>query len=163
MRMRYGRLRLLNAYGSERLALPMVWETQYWNGQMFVRNSLDSCTSLSAANIALSNYQSPPKAAPPLLSASNLGTVTVGAISAGRGTITLTPTQIATGSVDLVVNLGSTGSPSNCASLSNGSSTSAGLAYLSGQWCGAVNDRDPTARASFGVYKTPLIYRRENY
>lgn len=161
--LRYGRLRLYNAYGSERFALPMVWETQYWNGQAFVRNSADSCTPLAATNIALSNYQSPPKAVPPLLSASNLGTVTVGALSAGQGTITLAPTQPATGSVDLVANLGSTGSPSNCASLSNGTSTSAGLAYLSGQWCGTANDRDPTARASFGVYKTPLIYRRENY
>lgn len=165
MRMRYGRLRLLNAYGSERLALPMAWETQYWNGQMFVRNSLDSCTSLSAANIALSNYQSPPKPGGTTLSGSNLSSVTVGAINAGRGTITLAPTQPAIGSVDLVANLGSSGSPSNCATpaLSNGTSISAGLAYLSGQWCGAANDRDPTARASFGVYKSPLIYRRENY
>jgi len=162
-RMRYGRLRLLNAYGSERLSLPMVWETQYWESQAFIRNFRDSCTSFGSANIALDNYQSPPKAVPPLLSASNVGTVTVGAISAGRGTITLAPTVHATGSVDLVVNLGSTGLPSNCAGLSSGTSTSAGLAYLSGQWCGAANDRNPTARASFGVYKSPLIYRRENY
>ena len=163
LRMRYGRLRLLNAYGSERLALPMGWETQYWNGQSFIRNTLDSCTSFGAANIALDNYQSPPKAVPPLLSAGNVGTVTVGAISAGRGTITLAPTAYATGSVDLVANLGSTGLPSNCAGLSEGTSAPAGLAYLSGQWCGAANDRNPTARASFGVYKSPLIYRRENY
>jgi MSHA biogenesis protein MshQ len=163
LRMRYGRLKLFNAYGSERLALPMIWETQYWTGQSFVRHTLDSCTVLAAANIALDNYQSPPKAVPPLLSSSNLSTVTVGAISAGRGTITLAPTAYATGSVDLVANLGSTATPSNCASLSNGSSTSAGLRYLTGQWCGSANDRNPTARASFGVYKSPLIYRRENY
>jgi len=87
----------------------------------------------------------------------------VGTLSAGRGTITLTPTAAAIGSVDLVANLGSTGSPSNCAGLSNGSSSSAGLAYLSGQWCGTANDRNPTARASFGIFKSPLIYRRENY
>lgn len=163
LRMRYGRLRLLNAYGSERLPLPMVWETQYWSGQSFIRHTQDSCTTLAAANIALSNYQSPPNPGGTTLSSSNLSSVTVGAISAGRGTITLAPTQPAIGSVDLVANLGSTGSPSNCPGLSNGSSTSAGLAYLSGQWCGAANDRDPTARASFGVYRSPLIYRRENY
>ncbi len=168
MRMLYGRLRLLNAYGSERLALPLVWETQYWDGQMFVRNSQDSCTSLSAANIALSNYQSPPKPGGTTLSSSNLSSVTVGVINAGRGTITLAPTQPAIGSVDLVANLGRRDLPGppvppNCPDLSYGASTSAGLAYLSGQWCGAANDRDPTARASFGVYKSPLIYRRENY
>jgi len=168
MRMLYGRLRLLNAYGSERLALPLVWETQYWDGQMFIRNSQDNCTSLSAANIALSNYQSPPKPGGTTLSSSNLSSVTVGAINAGRGTITLAPTQPAIGSVDLVANLGRRDLPGppvppNCPDLSYGASTSAGLAYLSGQWCGAANDRDPTARASFGVYKSPLIYRRENY
>lgn len=162
LRMRYGRLRLLNAYGSERLALPMTWETQYWSGQSFIRHTQDSCTALGATNVALSNYQSPPKAVPPLLSASNLSTVTVGTISAGRGTITLAPTEMATGSVDLVLNLGST-APSNCPNLSYGSSTSAGLAYLRGQWCGAANDQDPTGRASFGVFRSPLIFRRENY
>lgn len=163
LRMRYGRLRMLNAYGSERLPLPMVWETQYWSGQSFIRHMQDSCTTLAAANIALSNYQSPPKPGGTVLGPGNLSTVSVGTISAGRGTITLAPTAAAIGSVDLVANLGSTGSPSNCAGLSNGSATSAGLAYLSGQWCGAANDRDPTARASFGVFKSPLIYRRENY
>lgn len=163
LRMRYGRLRLLNAYGSERLPLPMVWETQYWSGQSFIRHMQDSCTTLAATNIALSNYQSPPKPGGTVLGPGNLSMVSLGTLSAGRGTITLAPTAAAIGSVDLVANLGSTGSPSNCAGLSNGSATSAGLAYLSGQWCGAANDRDPTARASFGVFKSPLIYRRENY
>jgi MSHA biogenesis protein MshQ len=161
--MRYGRLRLLNAYGSERLPLPMVWETQYWNGQSFIRHTQDSCTTLAAANIALSNYQSPPNPGGTVLAPANLNAVAVGAINAGRGTITLAPTQPAIGSVDLVANLGSSGSPKNCPDLGYGSSTSAGLAYLSGQWCEAANNRDPTARASFGVFKSPLIYRRENY
>lgn len=33
--------------------------------------------------------------------------------------------------------------------------------WLQYNWTGVVGN--PTARATFGVYKSPLIYRRENY
>lgn len=45
---RFGRLRMVNAYGSEYLALPVPLTAQYWNGSGFVTNTLDSCTSLTA-------------------------------------------------------------------------------------------------------------------
>ena len=45
--MRFGRLRLANAYGSELLALPVPLTAQYWNGQGFVTNPLDNCTVLA--------------------------------------------------------------------------------------------------------------------
>jgi hypothetical protein len=61
--------------------------------------------------------------------------------------------------------IGSTGSPSNCGSIAGG--TSAALPHLSGKWCGAAYDRDPTARATFGVAgssaKKGPIYIREGY
>jgi MSHA biogenesis protein MshQ len=185
LKMRFGRLRLLNAFGSERMSLPMQWETQYWSGQVFVRNTLDSCTSLSSDNISLGMFTAPPGATAPLLSGSNLttGGVTVNAINAGLGTLTLAPTGTATGSVTVLANLGSRSTsdvvgPSgggNCTSLlanpptvnamTSLTPTPAGsaLPYLNGRWCGANYDQDPLARASFGVFKSPLIYRRENY
>jgi MSHA biogenesis protein MshQ len=49
--MRFGRLRLSNATGSELLALPVLLSAQYWNGQGFVTNTLDSCTSLAAPSL----------------------------------------------------------------------------------------------------------------
>jgi len=49
--MRFGRLRLSNAYGSERLALPVPLTAQYWNGQGFVTNPLDNCTALPAPTL----------------------------------------------------------------------------------------------------------------
>lgn len=48
---RFGRLRLSNAQGSERLALPLPLTAQYWNGQGFVTNSADNCTALAAPSL----------------------------------------------------------------------------------------------------------------
>lgn len=43
---RFGRLRLANANGSERLALPVAATAQYWTGQGFAMNLADACTAL---------------------------------------------------------------------------------------------------------------------
>ena len=155
---RYGRLRLSNAYGSDKLDLAVPFETQYWNGSAFVKNIQDSCTVLAPGNIALGNKQGG--------LAAYAGPVAVSATTGGAGTITLTkPAAATSGSVDLVAVLGSTGVPGNCPALAGG--VSAALPYLSGKWCGAAHDRDPTARATFGVFGSSLkkgtIYLRESY
>jgi hypothetical protein len=49
--MRFGRLRLTNAYGSELLALPVPLTAKYWNGQGFTANTLDNCTALAAPTL----------------------------------------------------------------------------------------------------------------
>lgn len=49
--MRFGRLRLANAYGSELLALPVPLTAQYWNGQGFGANTLDNCTALATPTL----------------------------------------------------------------------------------------------------------------
>ncbi|CAG4885196.1 protein of unknown function [Georgfuchsia toluolica] len=157
--LRYGRLWLGNAYGSDQFDLVIPFEVQYWNGSTFVKNTFDNgCTTIASSNIASGNKQGGLGA--------YTGPITGGSTSSGAGSITLTkPASAAAGSVDLVVNLGSSGSPSNCAGLSGG--TSAALSYLSGKWCGANYDRDPTARATFGIYGSSLkkgpIYIRESY
>lgn len=46
-RMRFGRLRLLNAVGSELLPLPMPLIAQTWNGQGYVGNGEDNCTAIA--------------------------------------------------------------------------------------------------------------------
>lgn len=157
---RYGVLRTQSNFGSELLDLPIAVQTQYWNGTGFVQNTADNCTPLAASNIALVNYQG-------ALNAANMGASHVAIttpITAGAGVITLAkPTGGARGSVDTVVNLGSTGAPANCPNYSTAGSTSAAMRYLSGIWCGTNYDRDPTGRATFGSTRTPLIYRRENY
>ena len=47
-KMRYGRLRVANAFGSENLALKMDALLEYYNGARWVVNSIDNCTPLSA-------------------------------------------------------------------------------------------------------------------
>lgn len=156
--LRFGRLWLGNAYGSDNFDLAVPFEVQYWNGSAFVKNTSDGCALIASGNIALGNNQGG-------LSAYT-GPITGSTASSGAGSITLTkPSSAAAGSVDLVVNLGSSGSPSNCPGLTGG--TPAALSYLSGKWCGSNYDRDPTARATFGIYGSSLkkgpIYIRESY
>jgi len=49
--MRFGRLRLANAVGSELLPLPVSLTAQFWNGQGYVSNSVDNCTTISAPTL----------------------------------------------------------------------------------------------------------------
>lgn len=157
--MRSGRLRLGNAYGTERLDLAIPVQAQYSNGTVFVQNSDDSCTMLAASNIAPAGYHGG-------LNAGNMGAshLSVTPMVAGAARILVgKPDPVARGSVDLVLNLGSVGSPANCSSLSTTGSTSLAQPFLSGKWCDNNYDRDPVAHATFGVYKTPVIYRRESY
>lgn len=154
---RFGRLWLANAYGTEKNVLNMRYEAQHWNGSAFVTNGLDNCTSFVAATIALGNLQGT-LAAP---------AVVVNAINNGVGSITLTPSSGA-GSADLAVNLGGT---LNMCPTWTPSSAPAGASpdrsYLRGKWCGNAYDHDPAARATFGISggsaKKGMIYLRENY
>ena len=85
--MRYGRLKINNGYGSELLPLPVIINTQFWNGNGFVTNTADSCTSLASSNFTLS--------------AGGGGTINTtiqsGTMTSGVGQITLTkPTGFTT-------------------------------------------------------------------
>lgn len=156
--MRFGRLRLQNAHGSQLIAMPVPIAVQYWNGTAFVTNTEDSCTTIAAANIALGNYQRN-------LNAGETTLTVGGAFNAGIGTLRLSaPGSANNGSLDLSVNLtGGTAGASCTAGMP--ASTASGLSYLQGAWCGVPYTRDPTARATFGVYRNSnqVIYQRENY
>lgn len=149
---RFGRLRLGSAFGSELLELPLALSVQYWNGVGFVVHGDDSCTSLASANVVLSNHQrnlSPGETAvvpaPTLSVVAGVGNLRLSAPGAGNN-----------GAVDLRVNL-----------------TAEGKSYLRGRWNetdedanpATAYDDDPSARASFGLYKggSQIIYRRESY
>jgi len=161
--MRFGRLALGNALGSEVLNLPIPITTQYWNGTSFVTNTLDSCTTINANRIVLSNYQG-------ALTSGNLpsGNISIsGAFSAGVGNLKLTkPSSAVNGSVDLCVDLDTgAGGDTTC------QATPAGNTYLQGAWAGTTYTFDPRARAAFGFSKgsysgggrDPFVYQRENY
>jgi hypothetical protein len=145
---KYGRLWLANGYGSELLPLAFSLTAQYWNGTTYQTNQQDSCTVVPASSIAMGNYKKS-------LNACETQISTGGSMSAGRLSTGLSaPGNGNQGSVDLSVNLNSA-SGTTCNSASASSASSANL-----PWFGSAN---PSARATFGIYKSPLIYMRENF
>lgn len=148
---RYGRVRLNNAHGSEMLALPVPVRVEYFNGNAgFVTNTADNCTtfalipqtnntptSFTHGDLLISNPQvnmtvgaSVPAFAPvPVLGGSS--TIRLSAPGAGKN-----------GSIDLRLTVPD---------------------YLQFPWAGG--NFNPAARATFGVFKgnNQFIYMRENY
>ncbi|MGE0875482.1 MAG: DUF6701 domain-containing protein [Burkholderiales bacterium] len=174
---RYGRLRMLNAVGSERLALPLGIRTEYWTGSAFALNTLDDCTTLDRANVAMSFTPiSNLEACETIVNAGAPETGTI-AFSGGVGALTLSaPGAGNDGSVLLTVQLGTTASGSACnASAATVPAEAAIRRYLLGRWNDADNpdgdantryDDNPAARAAFGLYGAQprnFIYFRENY
>ena len=150
--MYFGQLTIGNALGSGLLNLPIQIQTQYWNGTIFVTNISDSCTTITAGNISLGNYQGS-------LNSGNLpsGNISIsGAFNQGVGNLTLNkPSSAVNGTVDLTVGL-----------------AAGGMSYLQGAWAGTTYIYNPVARAAFGfstgTYKSgtgsdSFVYQRENY
>lgn len=162
--MRSGRVRLLNAYGSERLDLPVTMNAQYWDGTTWALNTADICTgdtTLNANNavtISLSNVTLDPtktcvwdSAAPGL---SGAGCAVAGALSK-KYKEGATPSVGFAGDFNLWLKAPGSG---NSGAVNVSASVPSWLRY---NWTGTV--ANPSARATFGIYKSPLIYRRENY
>jgi MSHA biogenesis protein MshQ len=167
--LRSGRLRLSNAFGSEKASLQMPAQTQYWSANGWVLNNADSCTTVAAGAIVRTNYLDN-KGASTSAWTTTPSSITV---AGGRGTLTLSaPSPTATGTVDIAVNLGSSSTDQSCLS-SHPASTGAGASWLrarngSTNGCAGVTtyDRDPSARASFGIYSpesVKMIHLRDLY
>jgi len=145
--MRLGRLRLANAYGSERLALPVPLTAQYWDGQGFTTNTLDNCTSLAAPSLTFYTQN----ASNQLASGDTSATLN-DPLVAGNGNLRLTaPGAGNHGFLDLSVTA---------------------PAWLRYNWDGTdqggdgdLLDDNPRARASFGQRNNAsrVIIRREIY
>jgi MSHA biogenesis protein MshQ len=156
---RFGRLVLANAHGSELLNLPVPIETQYWNGSGFARNAADACTRLDAIQVRLSGWRRD-------LNACETSAMLSGRFNAGRGNLRFTaPGANNTGSVDLTLQLGAVGSGSACVGGAATAAAGASQTWLQGAWTGGAYTQDPAARASFGLYRgsKSMIYLREMY
>jgi hypothetical protein len=152
-RVRYGQLRMANAYGSELMNLPIPLEARYWNGSVYVTNTLDSCTTLAPSSIAMSSYTGNLVACETQISPGTTQTLTNGKLPS-PGLVLSKPGKGNSGSVLLTLNTSATASGSTCLSTTASSATAANR-----PWLGS----GPAARATFGVYTSPLIYLRENY
>lgn len=151
-RFRYGRLSLGNAYGSELLDLPIPLEAQYWAAAgYYVTNRDDVCTAINPSSIKLAGFSQNLAACETQFSPTGLQTL-VG----GKLPLRMTrPGAGNNGGVGLELNIGSVASGTTCVAAASSPATAASL-----PWFGIVN---PAARASFGAFRTPLIYRREVY
>lgn len=149
---RSGRLFIQNAFGSELLALPMPMRAQYYfdPNTGFVTNTQDTCTSANVLSLANNVPPSPVSGTAP--QTKNIGSVSTTAsvanaplVGGDAGLSFSAPGQGGDGYVDVTVT-----SPS----------------WLDFDWDGnGTHDNDPTARATFGIYKgSPRhIYLRERY
>lgn len=150
---RSGRLQISNAFGSGGDILRVPVTAQYWSGKACVINDADGCTTLPSASVVRARYLDNKGDVTTAWTTSVSGAVT---LTNGQGNIVLTaPTNSGTGSLDLSVNLGATTTDVSCLS-AHPSSTGAQrpwLRSLNGS-CAATYDRDPTARATFGVFSS---------
>lgn len=143
-----GRLRLSNAFGNGKSALDVPLEAQFWSGNSWAPNSSHTST-LSKTAVAVN----------PTTTVNSL------TLSNGKGSVQLAA-PASPGSFDIALNLGDTGSDNSCLGTHGG--TAAGLAWLRSRNgnCAASYDRDPSARATFGVYAPETrktVHSRELY
>jgi MSHA biogenesis protein MshQ len=159
-RVRYGRLRLGGASGSQVLAMRVPIEAQYWNGSVFVTNTLDSCTPLLSTRVGLGNYGGS------LNAGETTASIVNSPLQSGRSAIQLSaPGAGNSGSVDVTINLGTGSNADACAGFAPATTAAGDLSYLRGLWCNPPNTytKDPSARVRFGINRgsDQSIYRRE--
>jgi MSHA biogenesis protein MshQ len=156
--LRFGRLQLTAASGSQLLPLRVPLEAQYWTGTFFATNTLDSCTAIAPGNVGMGNYIGN-------LDSGETSVTSVTPLASGRGAIVLgAPGAGNNGSLDLAVNLGDGGTAAACPAFAPAAGPG-DQPWLRSQWCGSAYDRDPAARARFGIRPgaDERIFMRENY
>lgn len=151
---RYGRLALQNAHGSELMALGVPLRAEYYDGNAFVTNVDDYCTNLAVGQLNLSSeveanqVDGDVQIQPNVTTQATLSNAPLLAGDAGLsfcppGNPTCTPGSGNVGYVDIIAD-----APS----------------YLEFNWDG-TGDQDPQGRATFGIYggSENVIYLREEY
>lgn len=94
-RMRFGRMRIDNAYGSTLLDLPVKVAATYWNGTQFATNTLDSCTS--TAGFTFTDWSG--------MASGSTTKSSTGTLTGGTGSVILTkPAPAPTGKGSVVLN-----------------------------------------------------------
>jgi hypothetical protein len=143
--LRFGRLRLLNFYGSELLPARVEYRVEFWKDTKWMPNTADNCSALAAANLAR-----PAGLGAPAVTYSN-----------GVGLITFPIAGV--GNYDIAANLNAAGDDTSCNKLPHPVGTPAGnKPWLQFGWCAGGN-KDPNARIRLGAPKAPYIYLRERY
>lgn len=159
---RYGRVALTNAFGSEVLPLPIPLRLEYWAGANlgWQRNNNDICTSFTPNQFAFS-FPAGTAAKPNNLAACET-TISLAGTPPNQTVRLSAPGVGNAGWADLTLNLAATASGSACIASAPSAAGTANQPALQFNWLGTGN-QNPRARASFGVYKNAdqFIYSRE--
>jgi MSHA biogenesis protein MshQ len=149
MPLRSGRLRVFNTFGSEKTALGLPVQAQYWSGSAWLLNAIDSCTALPPAAVVAVQYLDHRGVA---TTAWPSGVGAVGVVNGQTRIDLAAPPGGRTGSIDFSLNLGSAAADQSCLA-SHPASTGAALPWLRAQngACATGWASDPSARASFGI------------
>ncbi len=158
--LRFGRLNIGTAAGSELLPVTVPFQTEYFDGTNFIVNALDGCTSIGATDLSLDSA---------VQTAEIDGTIDISdATGCGNGlaTATVTNDPFAAGIGELVFTLASPAA--GCTGYIDISPQSLSP-WLQYDWDDTDNnedgpyDDDPHGRAEFGIFEGPAeyIYIRE--
>lgn len=154
--MRWGRLNMQNASGSELNPLVVPLFSEYFNGASFVKNTFDNCTNLTlASQLALKNPQTAAGVSQP-------GNTVMTIAPSGVSKATLVNPMLVAGDAGLRFSAPGSG---NAGYIDINGSFSI-LPWLLFDWDNnGTHDNSPTVRATFGVYKgnNQQIYLREVY
>jgi len=153
---RSGRIMLQNAYGSELLDLPLTMVAQYWNNNAWLLNSNDSCTT--GVNLTFTDPNLADGLVPTEVCVWDTGNPGSSALGCGTAGTLANRFREPPSNGDFNLNLRAPGA-GNSGSLDV---TAVVPDWLKFNWTGAGLN-NPSARATFGIYKTPVIYIRENY
>jgi len=153
---RSGRIRIQNAYGSELLDLPMPMVAQYWNNGSWVLNSNDACTT--GVGLALTDPNPADGLIPGEVCALDTGNPGSSGLGCSAAAIASKRFRIPPGNGNFNLTLRAPGA-GNTGSMDVTATVPAWLKY---NWTGTGNV-NPSARATFGSYKTPIIYIRESF
>lgn len=150
--LRWGRLRVANAYGSELLPNAPAVAVDYYTGTGFTVNTLDTCTPLSTAFLQLTSA----------VETKALGQATIAVAPGANSTASVDATPVRAGLSALRFSAPGAGKLGYINY--NYDLTAAGLGWLRYDWAGTGgHDQSPTGRVEFGIYpgSDGVIYQRE--
>ncbi|MDO8931686.1 MAG: hypothetical protein Q7U97_04770, partial [Rhodocyclaceae bacterium] len=170
---RFGVLRLDNAYGSELLPIRVPVRALYCNAATagnctdWRTNTDDTCTNPAANTLQIGSVTRPVGSSLAFSTPPTGVTVTQPPGQPGQWVVTITPATRGVGSADVRFNLGgvvtTTGCPTTLTGPVGGAAPPSAIDYLAGNWCGSTYDKSATARLRFGSPRAPYIYLRERY
>jgi MSHA biogenesis protein MshQ len=152
--LRFGRLQIGAAAGSELLPLSVPFQTEYYDGDNFVLNTDDTCTSIAMIGLLLTSTEETAEADGNVeicaAGGTTIGTMTNSPLVGGDGGLSFSaPGELCTGYADITLDLGSGG---------------LNMPWLLHDWDEDLSfDDNPTGRATFGVFsgQSEFIYIRE--